>query len=571
MNSRFVLRVRWVTIFFIAVAIAIAGRLYVLQVIRGEDYRARADAQFIEPATPLVDRNSIFFTDKNDTQIVAATLKNGYALAVNPQRVSDPAALYDAVADATALSRDVFLQKISNKNTQYVPIAQHLSDTRGEELLKKDIPGLIIEQDRWRFYPGGTLAAQTLGFVAYKGDTQEGRYGLERYYQQTLVKENDSLYGNFFVELFGNVQHLLSGAPQSGDLITTIEPSVEAELERQLTLYTKKWNPKLAGGIVMDPQTGEIYAMAVSPTFDLNAFNQQTNPLIFANPLVENVYEMGSILKPLTMAAGIDSGAITPDSTYNDTGCISVNEKKICNFDGVARGVIPMQQILSQSLNVGASYIATKMGPTTMKNYFLDKYKLGEETGIDLPGEVHGLTDNLTQAGATGVEFDTASFGQGLAITPIETIRALAILANGGNLVTPHLVKAVHYDTGVTLDKAWNHDEHVLKTQTVTDVSRMLTNVVDVDLAHGAIKLDGYSVAAKTGTGQIVNPATGSYYTDRYLHSFMGYFPAYDPKFIILLFAYEPVGAPYASLTWTDPFHALTQFLINYYSVPPDR
>jgi cell division protein FtsI/penicillin-binding protein 2 len=571
MNSRFISRVRVITLFFLAITIAIAGRLYVLQVMRGDAYRAKADAQFIEPSSPLVDRNSIFFSDKDGNEIVGATLKSGYALAVNPKKITDADSVYDSIKGIIPQTRDEFDAKVSNKNTQYVLLVSHLDDENGQQLLDKNIPGLIVEQDRWRFYPGSSLAAQALGFVAYNGDVQEGRYGLERYYEQTLVKTDDSLYGNFFVELFGNVQHLLAGAPQSGDLVTTIEPSVQAELERQLSGYMKTWNPKLAGGIIMNPQNGEIYAMAVAPTFDLNQFGAQKNPLIFADPLVENVYEMGSIIKPLTMAAGLDSGAILPDSTYDDTGCISLDEKKICNFDFKARGVIPMQQILSQSLNVGASYIATKMGQATMRDYFLNRYKFNDETGIDLPGEVHGLTDNLTQAGASDVEYDTASFGQGIAITPIETIRALSTIANGGYLVTPHLVKAVHYDTGVTLDKAWNHGEQVLKTQSTTEVSRMLTHVVDIDLAHGAVKLDGYSVAAKTGTGQIVNPATGSYYTDRYLHSFMGYFPSYDPKFIILLFAFEPVGAPYASQTWTDPFHALTQFLINYYSVPPDR
>ncbi len=221
------------------------------------------------------------------------------------------------------------------------------------------------------------------------------------------------------MELFGAARAALSGDDLSGSIVTTIEPGVQAELERTLKGYDKVWNPKLSGGIIMNPQNGEIYAMAVSPTFDLNAFNLETDPLIYANPLVQNVYEMGSIMKPLTVAAGIDSGAITPTTTYNDTGCIEVDEKKICNFDAVARGVIPVQEILSQSLNVGASFVATKMGPEVMRDYFLNHYKLGEETGVDLPSEIHGLVDNIKKS-TRAVEYDTASFGQGIAITPIE-------------------------------------------------------------------------------------------------------------------------------------------------------
>lgn len=319
----------------------------------------------------------------------------------------------------------------------------------------------------------------------------------------------------------------------------------------------------------MDPKTGEIVAMAVSPSFDLNEFNTQENPLIYANPMVENVYEMGSIIKPLTVAAGLDSGAITQKSTYNDTGCILVDTKKICNFDGKARGVIPMQEILSQSLNVGASYVATTMGQSTMREYFLNHYKLGDESGIDLPGEVHGLMSPIK----TGrqVEFDTASFGQGIAMTPIETVRALATLANGGYLVTPHLGKAITYDTGITRALGWGEPVQVLKPDTSTTISRMLTTVVDTALANGKDKLDHYSVAAKTGTAQIANPNGGGYYADRYLHSFFGYFPSFDARFVVFLFAVAPQGAPFASQTWAPPFHELTQFLINYYNIPPDR
>jgi cell division protein FtsI/penicillin-binding protein 2 len=285
--------------------------------------------------------------------------------------------------------------------------------------------------------------------------------------------------------------------------------------------------------------------------------------------MAQSVFEMGSIIKPLTMAAGLDSGAVTEQTTYDDTGCITVDTKKICNYDGKARGVVPMQQVLSQSLNVGASFVATAMGQATMRDYFLNHYKLGEETGIDLPGEIHGLMSPL--ATSQQVNFDTASSGQGIAMTPIETVRALAALANGGYLVTPHLGKAITYETGVTRPLAWGQHVQVLKPETATTISRMLTTVVDTALVNGADKLAHYSVAAKTGTAQIANPAGGGYYPDRYLHSFFGYFPSFNARFVVFLFAVAPVGAPYASQTWAGPFHALTQFLIHYYDIPPDR
>jgi stage V sporulation protein D (sporulation-specific penicillin-binding protein) len=501
--QRYIGRIRVLTAVCVLAALIIVGRLYYLQVMRGDWYARRADAQFVSTQDPLLDRGTIYFTDKDGNQITAATL--------------------NSVASST---------------------------------------------DHQRYYPGGSLAAQEIGFVAYNNDnTQKGRYGLEKYYDEVLTRDQN--YSNFFVELFGGVKTALQGGTAQGDIITTIEPSVQAELERTLVDYDATWHPDLSGGIVMDPKTGEIVAMAVSPTFDLNTFNKQTDPLIYADPMVQNVYEMGSIIKPLTMAAGIDSGAVTEQTTYDDTGCITVDTKKICNYDFKARGVIPMQQVLSQSLNVGASFVATTMGQATQRDYFLNHYKLGEETGIDLPGEVHGLMSNLSAPEQVG--YDTASFGQGIAMTPIETVRALATLANGGYLVTPHFVKAITYDTGVTRALGWGDPVQVLKPDTTTTVSRMLTVVVDTALAHGADKLDHYSVAAKTGTAQIADPAGGGYYPDRYLHSFFSYFPSYNARFVIFLFSVYPKGAPYASQTWAPPWHALTQFLINYYQLPPDR
>lgn len=569
MHKRFLGRSRILTVICIGIALVVIGRLYYLQIMHGGEYRARADAQFIQPATPLLNRGTIYFTDKKGANIAAAVLKDGFSVAVNPTKVVDANALCDVLQSTISLDQKDCLLKATKKGTQYQLLAQHLSDDSGTALEAKQMPGLIIQNDRWREYPGASLAAQEIGFVAYnKSDTQEGRYGLERYYNTTLERTNDDLYTNFFVELFGGVKSLVEGGPQEGDLVTTIDPNVQSELEQELKQYQEKWHPQLAGGIIMDPRTGEIYAMAVSPTFDLNSFNTQTNALIYANPMVQNVYEMGSIVKPLTVAAGLDSGAITESTTYNDTGCITIDKKKICNFDLKARGVIPMQQILSQSLNLGASFVATQMGSSTMRNYFLDHYGMATTTGVDLPGEISGIFNNLKSP--RQVEYDTASFGQGIAMTPLETVRALAVLANGGYLVTPHFTRSVRYTTGVTNKLDWTKIGPVLKPETATIIQRMLTNVVDQAFAKN-LQFEHYSVGAKTGTAQIANPAGGGYYTDRYLHSYFGFFPSYNAKYIIFLFGYQPVGAQYSSETWGLTFHRLVQFLINYYDVPPDR
>ncbi len=571
-KALFVGRVRFVTALFALLSIVIVGRLYLLQVVRADMYTMRADAQFAPPASPLLMRDSIYFTDKNGTLITAATLTQGFTLAINPAKVADSESLYLALSQIVPeLSHDDFIARATKEGSLYQMVAERLDAQTAAAIHELSLLGVILSKNQWRFYPGGSLAAQELGFVAYNnGNVLEGRYGLERYWEQTLARQDSDLYTNFFVQLFGAAQAVFNGTPQTGDLLTTIEPSVQAELERTLTAYANDWHPRLAGGIVMDPKTGEIYAMAINPTFDLNAFGAQKNPFIFKNTMVEDVFEMGSIMKPLTIAAGIDSGAITPESTYKDTGCITVDTKKICNYDLRARGEVPMQEILSQSLNLGASYVATQMGPAVMRDYFLNRYKLGEETGIDLPSEAHGLTDNIAKS-SRQVEFDTASFGQGIAVTPIAMVQALATLANGGKLVPPHFVRAVRYDSGITRALSWAGSSQALQPGSALAVSRMLTQVVDTALVDGKIKIERHSVAAKTGTAQIANPQGGGYYTDRFLHSFFGYFPSYDARFIVFLFALEPQGASYSSQTWALPFHSLTQFLISYYDIPPDR
>ncbi|MBX4209586.1 hypothetical protein KW799_02770, partial [Candidatus Parcubacteria bacterium] len=268
------------------------------------------------------------------------------------------------------------------------------------------------------------------------------------------------------------------------------------------------------------------------------------------------------------MAAGIDAGVVKPETVYDDTGFILVNGAKISNFDGKARGMTSMQKVLNESLNVGMAFVAKKLGNDAVTKY-LTSYGLGEETGIDMPGEVRGQIANLKSP--RDLEHVTAAFGQGIAISPIETIRALSSLGNGGFLPNPHLVKRIEYASGGVKTPSYDNTKRVIDPETSETITRMLVNVVDTSLLGGTVKLPHYTVAAKTGTAQMAKEDGRGYYDDRYLHSFFGYFPAYKPQFIIFLFTVYPKGAQYASHTLTQPFIDLTKFLINYYEVPPDR
>ena len=562
-------RLRWLTFFVVAFALVLVAKLYLLQVVHGGDYAEKADRQYVQSQTSF-DRGTIYFTSKDGDLLSAATLKTGFTISIVPKLLKDEEGTYEKLSNLVTLDKADFLTKAAKKTDPYEEIATKISKDSADKIQALNLPGVSVVEQKWRFYPAGSLGAHALGFVGFKGDSLVGRYGLEQYYEDTLNRDDESLNVNFFAELFSDVSKTISSPnEQSGDIETTIEPTVQSFLEKELVAVNQEWKPDISGAIVINPNNGEIYAMAVNPTFDPNTFNTVKDGSVFTNNLVQSDYEMGSIIKPLTMAAGIDSGVITASSTYDDTGCLELDKKKLCNFDGKPRGPnTPMQQILSQSLNVGASYIALKMGNDSFSSY-MKNYGLGQETGIDLPGEIHGLINNLDSQ--RQVEQATASFGQGIAITPIETVRALSTLANGGFLVNPHLVKQIDYKLGYSKTPSYGDEKQVLKKTTTDAVTKMLVSVVDKSLRNGTVMIPHWSIAAKTGTAQIANPAGGGYYADRYLHSFFGYFPAYNPKFLVFFYQVYPKGAPYASETLTAPFIDTAKFLINYYSIPPDR
>lgn len=569
MHSNFKLRLHVISAGMAGLMLLLIAKLFFVQVVHESDYRAMADRQYATPASDVFDRGSIFFTDKDGQEVSAATLTAGFKVAIDPQKITDPEALYAKLSPVLALDHDTFIAQASKHADPYEEVAIHLTKEVADQVSALAIPGVSIYKQKWRYYPGNDLASRTLGFVAYKGNDFGGRYGLERYYDDVLSRNgSDSLSINFFAEIFSNLgKTIFQTQPKEGDVVTTLEPDVQAYLDNTMQQVSTQWHTDEAGGIVIDPKTGAIIAMSAMPDFDLNDFSKVSDPLTFANPLVENVYELGSIVKTLTMSAGLDAGVVTPDSTYDDKGSVTLNGKTIHNFDKIGRGVIPMQEVLNESLNTGATYVMQQLGQERFRNYML-AFGLGEKTGIDMPGEVKSLISNLYSP--RDIDYATASFGQGIALTPIAAVRAFSSLANGGTLITPHLASAIHYTDGTTQTIAYPAGQQIITKKTADTITQMLVTVVDKALFNGAEKMDHYSIAAKTGTAQIAMPG-GGYYSDRYLHSMYAYFPAYDPRFLVFLYDVNPKGVNYAANTIGHPIMDMAKFLINYYNVPGDR
>jgi len=384
-----------------------------------------------------------------------------------------------------------------------------------------------------------------------------------------LKRDASSAKVNSFAELFFDLKKLIAGEITAGDAVLTIEPTVQSMLEKNLEKTKEKYKAQTVGGMIINPKTGEIVAMSAKPDFNPNQYAKTKDFSIFMNPLAENVIEMGSIMKPLTLAASMDNGSITASTTYTDKGFLVFGPSRIENYDGKARGTVDMQRVLNDSLNTGAVFAAQKMGKDKFRDYMLG-YGFGEKTGVELPQEAKNNISNIIESNRD-IEYATASFGQGIAVTPISMVTALSSLANGGLIMKPHIVKEESVK-GLRNRIVYPQEvRRVLKKETAEEMTRMLVNVTDNALAGGVHKMEHYSVAAKTGTAQLVEKGKKTYSEWEFIHTFFGYAPAFDAKFLTFLFIVKPQGAKYASNTLTEPFMDITKFLLNYYEIPPDR
>ncbi len=562
-------RIRVVILLFFLVAILILRKLFIFQVIDKDIYINEVNSQHISSSGDIFTRGSIFFSKKDGSLVSAATVTSGYKVSIKPDDLEEePDILYEKLEPYLEIDYDTFVFRANKKGDPYEEIANKLTKEEADEISGLKIKGLSVHKENWRSYPSGDVAAHSIGFLAYKENELKGRYGLESFYESVLARPQDQPHVNFFAETFSDLKKG-NTEKKKGDIVTTLEPVVSYTFETELLSVMNKWNADEAGGIIIDPQSGEIYALAAFPDFDLNDFRNVSDPEVYRNPLVENVLEFGSIIKPIVMASALDVGVISPETTYYDEGYVVVEKKIINNFDKKGRGHIDMQEVLNQSLNTGMVFVQSKLGNKNLKEY-IKLFGLGEKTNIDLPNETPGLVKNLLDS-PRDIEHANASFGQGIAFSPVGVVRSLSILANGGNLIVPHLMKEIRYNGGSNQKNNPSHvAENIIKEETAETITKMLVKVFD-SYDNGSYKFDHYTVAAKTGTAQIANEKQGGYYEDRHTHSFFAYFPAYDPKFLVFIYLKNPKNVKYASQTLIPPFVNIAKFLLGYYNVSPDR
>ncbi len=507
------------------------------------DYYAAKAKNINDNSGVVVPRGSIFLTDKNNLPYAAAMNKEFSFIYAAPQRVNDPAELAKKIAPILELDETFLVQKLSKKDDPYEIIKRKVSDTVIGAIKALQEPALGVDNETLRYYPEGLYLSQVIGFLGFNENGQAGQYGLEEYYDEEL-----------------------SGLFSSADLILTIDSAIQVKAGTLIMDVVKEWSANNGSIIVMNPKNGDILAMASFPEFDANNYSAVSDKNIFMNPATLKRYEPGSVFKPLTMAIGIETGAVMPETEYYNTGTVRVADRIISNsIPDKILGWQTMTMVLEQSLNTGAVFVQQKI-PKDIFLKYMKNFGIDSKTGIDVSEMSGDISPLLT---GRDVNYATASFGQGVAVTPVELLRALSTIANGGELIRPHLVSKVVFHDGKTQETNEISQARIISPETSVKLVNMLVKVIENGSGRRA-QVKGYTIAGKTGTAQIPDLKNGGYLDDS-IHTFVAFAPAYDPKFIALIKLDSPKGSPFSETTVVPIFKNLAEFIFSYLEIPPDK
>jgi cell division protein FtsI/penicillin-binding protein 2 len=427
--------------------------------------------------------------------------------------------------------------------------------------------------ENYRFYPEGNIGSHIIGFVGHNGDEQVGQYGLEGFFNEELkgkhgsVRAERSVTGDLIIINDREYRKPVDGS----DLVLTINRSLQFHICRKLAEASQQYAADKGSVIVMDPNTGAIMAMCSWPDYDPNNYRDVADIKVYNNPAIFDQYEPGSTFKVITMAASLDQGKVLPSTTYEDKGFLMIEgwPKPIKNSDYETRGGYGrsnMINVLEYSLNTGAIFAMQRIGPATFGEY-LEKFGFGEKTGIEMQAEGVTTIKNLKAKNIRPIEAATASFGQGITVTPLQLVTAFGAIANGGILMKPYLVKEIVYSDGTRHLTQPKEIRRVVSERAAMLLSGMMVNVIE----NGHAKLagvQGYYVAGKTGTAQV--PEAGGY-GDKTIHNFVGFSPVEEPKFVMLVRFDNAKNVKYAASSAAPLFGELAEFILNYYKVPKER
>lgn len=550
-------RMYFVFLMFFGIGCVCLGRFFDLQVLNYDKFsgQAIAQAQFKQSDWQFL-RGKIYFQDKNQKLIPVAINKSFPQIYAVPEEINNPTETAQTIAKVSGLDVDELVDKFSKPEDLYELIQKKSDPILVQKIKDLGLSGIYVNETTSRYYPYGEMASQVLGYVKDDVTDFHGQYGLEKYYDDELSAE--SQMGGILS--FLSLKNILYNN-NSYDLVSTIDYNIQKKAEELLKAGAKKWGAEKGNAIVIEPKTGRILAMANYPNFNPNNYSKSSNNT-FMNYSTQMTYEPGSTFKVMTMAAGLESKKITPQTQYYDSGEVKVDDKTIKNWDLKAHGWQTMTDVIAKSLNTGVVFAESKMGHDLFYQYAL-KSHINQKTGIDLPGEVKGNINNLK--GFQDVYFATAAFGQGITATPLGMLSIISAIANKGVMMKPYVIeKMVSSDGGNETVIEPQQETKIMEEETARLMRVMMANAVEV---NQAATIKGYQVAGKTGTAQVPD-ANGEYGNDT-IHSFTGFAPAENPRFAILIKLDKP-EADLAGGTVIPIFRELAQFILNYYEIAPN-
>lgn len=558
-------RIEYTVRVLLCIAVVLVGRLFFLQIIDKSDLQAKNLSQVQVDRKLQSPRGTIY--DRNGKPLAMSVVTK--SLYADPKMIKQsPQEIAELISPYVTMSKENIVKALQ-EDTAFVWLNRMMDADKSkavQQVIKdNNIAGLNFVEESKRYYPNGVLAAQVLGFV---GTDDKGLDGLEMVLDDELkggVQQEIVATDNKGNAIFGSV--LSKFLPDKGKSVTlTIDATIQFISERALDKAMIDTGAKHASVIVMDPKTGEILAMANRPSYDPNNYNQSGEEA-FKNIAVTNLYEPGSTFKPIIASAALAAGKWKLDTVYNDKGAFAANGHIIRNWNGEGYGPVRLLDILKYSLNTGMAEIGTLTGADILSKYVRD-YGFGSETGIELPGEGAGILYNPDDMSKLDVA--TMSIGQGIAVTPLQMVRAFGALANGGAMMKPHIIKSYSNSQG---DVTSTTETSVVGQPVPAETAKTIVDILEKEVSEGGgtkAMVEGYHFGGKTGTAQKLDTKHGGYLDGQYIVSFIGFGPLEDPKFVVLVVIDDPQkGSLYGSQLAAPVFKDIVSQLVRYYQMSP--
>lgn len=561
--------------FFLFLGAMLITQLFRIQVLNNRVYSKEGEEQRLVSRKVLPERGEIFWRNMSEGEAVPLVVNEPvYDFYLVPSFAPDDISFGKTISAALLIPEARVLEKLANRNDPYelirsgiedgerARISKHLKDAR----ISPDAYG--FEESFRRSYIDGALASHVTGFFGFGagGEERRGQYGVEEYFDADLTGIPGQTVSDTDVK--GRPIPIGERAvvfPLNGkDVVLTLDKNIQYKACALLAEYVKKYEAAGGAVIAMEPETGNIYALCGEPHFDPNRYSESPVSL-FVNPVTGAAYEPGSIFKPITMAAALDAGGVTPFMSFLDTGSVVIGNYTIRNAAERVYGRNSMVQVLDKSINTGAIFAMRSIGPENFRKY-VEAFGFGKLTGIEIASEVDG--DVTPLATAEEIYAATASFGQGISATPIQLVGAYAAIARGGVLVKPRIIdRLIDGDKEHLLPLV--EGDRVISKETAESVSLMLVSAVKNGYAKRA-GVSGYVIAGKTGTAEI--PKTDERgYAEETIHSFVGFGPVEpgeSPVFVMLVKLDQPRGERFADSTAAPLFHDIAEFILHYLNVP---